>query len=95
MALTLYFAPGASSMAVHIALYEAGAAFDARPVSFAKKEQHEAAFLSINPLGQVPVLVIDGRPLTEVAGCLFYIARAFPDAKLLPGDAGGDAQAVS
>src|ERR1700742_1041969 len=95
MALTLYFAPGASSMAVHIALYEAGAAFDARPVSFAKKEQHEAPFLSINPLGQVPVLVIDGRPLTEVAGCLFYIARAFPDAKLLPGDAEGEAQAGS
>ena len=32
--LTLYFAPGSSSMAVHIALHEIGVAFDGRPVSF-------------------------------------------------------------
>jgi glutathione S-transferase len=93
--LALYFAPGASSMAVHIALHEAGAVFEARPVSFAKKEQHEPWFRALNPLGQIPVLMIDGRPLTEVAGCLLYTARTFPDAKLLPGDAEGDAQVVS
>jgi glutathione S-transferase len=93
--LTLYFAPGASSMAVHIALQEAAAAFEAQPVSFAKKEQREPWFQAINPLGQIPVLMIDSRPLTEVARCLFYIAREFPDAKLLPGDAEGDAQVVS
>ncbi|HEY1711007.1 MAG TPA: glutathione S-transferase family protein [Rhizomicrobium sp.] len=93
--LTLYFAPGASSMAPHIALHETGAAFEARPVSFATKEQREPAYLALNPLGQVPTLVIDGRPLTEVAGCLFYIARAFPAAGLLPGDSEGDARVVS
>jgi glutathione S-transferase len=93
--LALYFAPGASSMAVHIALHEAGAKFEARPISLGRKEQREAWYRAINPLGQVPALLIDGRPLTEVAGCLFYIARAFPEAKLLPGDAEGDAQAVS
>jgi glutathione S-transferase len=43
--LALYFAPGASSMAVHIALHEAGAAFEARPVSLARQEQRSAAFL--------------------------------------------------
>jgi len=31
--LTLYFSPGSSSMAVHIALHEVGAAFEARPFS--------------------------------------------------------------
>jgi glutathione S-transferase len=32
----------------------------------------------------VPTLLIEGRPLTEVAGILFYLARRFPDAGLLP-----------
>src|SRR6185295_19226393 len=82
--LTFYFAPGSSSMAVHIALHEVGAPFEARPISFAKKDQRLPEFLAINPEGKVPTLLIDGRPLTEVAGCLIYLARRFPEAGLLP-----------
>ncbi len=93
--LTLYFAPGSSSFAAHIALHEVGAAFESRPLSFAKGEQRAPAYLALNPEGKVPTLVIDGRPLTEVAGILFYLARAYPQAALLPGDAEGEAQAVS
>jgi glutathione S-transferase len=93
--LTLYFAPGASSMAAHIALHEVGAAFEAIPVSFGKGEQKTPQFLAFNPVGQVPVLVIDGRPLTEVAGILFYLAKAYPEAGLLPDDAEGQARVVS
>jgi glutathione S-transferase len=94
--LTLYFVPGASSMAVHIALHEIGAPFEARPISFAKKEQRAPDFLALNPEGKVPTLLIDGRPLTEVAAILFYLAKRFPEAALLPeGDIETDAQAVS
>jgi glutathione S-transferase len=94
--LTLYFWPGASSMAVHIALHEIGIVFEARPVSFARKEQRMPDFLALNPEGKVPTLVIDGRPLTEVAAILFYLAKRFPDAALLPeGDIEADAQAIS
>jgi glutathione S-transferase len=84
--LTLYFAPGASSMAPHIALNEIGAPFEARPVSFAKSETRGPEFLAINPEGKVPTLLIDGRPLTEVAGILYYLARAYPEARLMPQD---------
>ncbi|MBR0799782.1 glutathione S-transferase family protein [Bradyrhizobium jicamae] len=84
--LTLYFAPGASSMAVHIALHEVGAAFEARPMSFKRNDMRSPDFLALNPVGQVPTLLIDGRPLTEVAAILFYLARRFPDADLLPRD---------
>ena len=84
--LTLYFAPGASSMAPHIALHEAGAAFEAVPVSFQRNETRSAAFLAVNPEGKVPTLVIDGRALTEVAGILYYLARRFPEARLMPTD---------
>jgi len=94
--LTLYFAPGSSSMAAHIALHEVGIAFDAKPMSFKNDDMHAAEFLKLNPEGKVPTLLIDGRPLTEVAAILFYLARRFPDARLLPlGDIEAEAQAIS
>ena len=94
--LTLYFAPGASSMAVHIALHEIGVPFEAQPLSFARSELHAPGFLALNPEGKVPTLLIDGRPLTEVAAILFYLAKRFPVAALLPeGDIETDAQAIS
>jgi glutathione S-transferase len=94
--LTLYFAPGASSMAPHIALNEIGVPFEARPVSFARDETRAAAFLAVNPEGKVPTLLIDGRVLTEVAGVLWYLARAYPAARLAPaGDPEAEAHVVS
>jgi glutathione S-transferase len=94
--LTFYFSPGSSSMAVHIALHETGAPFEARPLSLADKDTRKPEFLAINPNGKVPTLLIDGRVLTEVAGCLFYLARAYPAAELLPAnDPEAEAQVVS
>jgi glutathione S-transferase len=94
--LTFYFAPGSSSMAVHIALHETGAPFEARPMSFATKDMQKPEFRAINPNGKVPTLLVDGRVLTEVAGCLFYLARTYPNANLLPvDDPEADAQVVS
>jgi glutathione S-transferase len=93
--LTLYFCPGASSMAPHMALHEVGEPFEARPISLAKREQRTPEFLAINPEGKVPTLLIDGRVLTEVAGILFYLAKRFPAVGLLPTDIEGEAQAVS
>lgn len=94
--LVLYFAPGASSMAPHIALHEAGADFEPHPISFRRDENRTPAFLALNPEGKVPVLTIDGRPLTEVAAILYYVARAFPDARLMPwGDTVAEAAVIS
>ncbi|MGD0865246.1 MAG: glutathione S-transferase N-terminal domain-containing protein [Rhizomicrobium sp.] len=96
MTLRLYFAPGASSMAPHIALHETGAPFEAQPVSFFKNENRTPEYLALNPEGTVPLLLIDGRPLTEVAAILYYLARRFPDAGLLPRDEPeAEAQAIS
>ena len=94
--LTLYFAPGSSSMAPHIALHEVGATFEARALSWARREYRDPAYLAINPEGKVPTLLVEGRPLTEVAGILFYLARRFPEAGLLPDDdPEAEAQVVS
>lgn len=93
--LTLFFAPGSSSMAPHIALHEVGAPFESRPLSFANGEHRAAAYLALNPEGKVPTLLIDGRVLTEVAAILFYLARRFPSASLIPEDLEEQAQALS
>lgn len=82
--MTLYLAPGSSSMAPHIALREIGEAFEIRAISFFRKENRAEAYLALNPEGKVPTLTTDGRPLTEVAAILFYLAKRFPHSRLLP-----------
>jgi glutathione S-transferase len=94
--LTLYFSPGASSMAPHIALHEVGVPFDTVPLSLRKHENRAPAYLALNPEGKVPTLVIDGRPLTEVAAILYFLARRYPEAGLMPsGDPEAEAHVVS
>jgi len=94
--LTFYFAPGSSSMAPHIALQEVGVPYEQRPMSFKSGELRRPEYLALNPEGKVPTLVIDGRPLTEVAAILYYLARGYPAAGLLPkDDPEAEAQAIS
>jgi glutathione S-transferase len=94
--LTLYLAPGSSSMAPHIALHEIGIAFEPRWLSFASEEQHSPAYLALNPEGKVPTLLLDGRVLTEVAGILYYLARRYPEAGLWPeGGIEAEAQTIA
>jgi glutathione S-transferase len=94
--LTLYFSPGSSAMATHIALHEIGVPFETKLVSLAKGEQHSPEYRAINPEGKVPTLLIDGRVLTEVAATLYYLARRYPEAKLWPeGGIEEEAQAIS
>jgi len=95
--LTLYFSPGSSAMATHIALYEVGVPFEAKLTSLHENAHQRPEYLAINPEAKVPTLVIDGRPLTEVAATLWYLARRYPEAGLLPqqGDIEGEARVIS
>jgi glutathione S-transferase len=93
--LVFYYSPGSSSLAVHIALNEIGAPFEARPVLVATKETRKPEFLAINPEGKVPSLLIDGQLLTEVLAIVFYLGEKYPQAKLLPESLEGKAQALS
>ena len=95
--LTLYFSPGSSAMATHIALYEVGVPFEAKLTSLHEEAHKAPAYLAVNPEAKVPTLVIDGRPLTEVAATLWYLARSYPEAGLLPqqGDIEAEARVIS
>src|SRR5262249_58535127 len=62
--MTLYYAPGACSMAAHIVLEESGEKYQPQQVDLAGGEQRTEAYLKINPQGRVPVLRLDnGEPL--------------------------------
>ena len=84
--LTLYTAPGSCSRASHIALEESGLDFDIRLVDFARADQRQPAFLSINPKGRVPALATDQGVLTESPAILAYIAALAPSGLLAPVD---------
>ncbi|WP_026618601.1 glutathione S-transferase [Ensifer sp. WSM1721] len=82
--LKLFYTPGTCSLASHIALEEAGAAYEAHRIDFSKAEQTKPEYLAINPKGRVPALVTDRGILTETPAILAYIAQSFPEARLAP-----------
>lgn len=87
--LTLFYAAGASSMAPHILLHEAGVPFRAERVDLASKTWTDGDYNLINPKSYVPALRLeDGDMLTECLVILTYIADLAPAKTLLapPGD---------
>jgi glutathione S-transferase len=91
--LTLYYAPGACSMAAHIVLEESGEKYEAKRMDLAKGEQRTEAYLKIHPLGRVPALLLDnGEPLTENTAILPYLGKRFG---LWPKDPIAEAKALS
>jgi len=76
--LTLFYGPGACSMASHIVLEESGEKYESRRMDLPKGEQRTPEYLKINPLGRVPALKRDdGSPLTEKTPILPYLGKRF------------------
>jgi glutathione S-transferase len=91
--ITLFYAPGACSMAAHIVLEESGEKYEGKRMDLSKGEQRTEAYKKIHPLGRVPALLLDnGEPLTENTAILPYLGKRFG---LWPKDAIAEAQALS
>ena len=82
--LKLYYAPGTCALATHIALEEAGAAYEAIRVDFGSQAQRSAEYLAVNPKGRVPALATEHGTLTETPALLIFVAQRFPAAELAP-----------
>lgn len=84
--MKLYYAPGACSLASHIALRELGLPFEAVRVDLgSKKTQDGGDYAALNPKGYVPALQLDdGAVLSEGPAILQYLADRKPEAKLAP-----------
>lgn len=93
--LTLYYSPGACSTASHITLEESGAKYEPTQVLLAKGEQKTESYLKINPRGKVPALRVDDSIITENVAIMTFVARRFPEAKLMPTDPLGEARCLS
>lgn len=84
--MKLYYAPGSCSLAPRIALQEAGLPYEAVRVDLKALTLADGTdFKTINPLGYVPLLVLDdGQWLLENAAILQYIADLVPEKQLAP-----------
>lgn len=65
-------------------LTERRLSFASHYVDLPRLEQHSPEFLRLNPSGQVPVLVHNGRAMTETGLLLQYLEEAFPGPPLMP-----------
>jgi glutathione S-transferase len=78
--------PASNSLKVLQALHEKNVAFESHYVNLGKFEQHDPAYLAINPAGQVPALRHDGRVLTESTVINEYVDQVFDGPALRPDD---------
>jgi len=84
--MKLYYSPGACSLSPHIALREAGIAFEAVKAPTKTHQLDDGTdYYTINPLGYVPLLELDdGTRLREGPAIVQYIADQAPTKNLAP-----------
>jgi glutathione S-transferase len=83
--IILYHVPQSSaSRRVRLCLEEKGIAYEGRLVNMTKLEHHSPEYLKINPLGVVPTMIHDGRPLHESGTICEYLDELYPDPPLRP-----------
>lgn len=86
--LELYhWEPNGSGLKTLVCLHEKGLDFVSHYVDLLAFEQYRPDFLVLNPLAQVPVLVHDGKVLTESQFINEYLDEVFPQAPLRPASA--------
>lgn len=73
-----------ASRRVRLCLEEKGLSYESHVVDMTKMEHHSPEYLKINPLGVIPTLIHDGRPLHESGTICEYLDETFPDPPLSP-----------
>jgi len=73
-----------ASRRVRLCLEEKGLSYESHVVDMTKMEHHSPEYLKINPLGVIPTLIHDGRPLHESGTICEYLDETFSDPPLSP-----------
>jgi len=88
MTITLFGTGGSGSAAVEMALHAAALEYRMVRASSWEPDSNYQELLGVNPLGQIPTLVLDdGTVLSESAAILIHLGLAHPASELLPGAA--------
>lgn len=82
--ITLYHSPFTRSHLIRFALEELGLPHEVRAVDMARGEHKGAAFLDLNPLGQLPVLVDGSLVLREAAAIALHLGDQMAEHRLAP-----------
>jgi glutathione S-transferase len=90
----LYYSPGACSMAIHAVLNELNQKVELKPVSLQNGDTRTPEYLKMNPRGQVPLLLVDGKPMVEGAAMITYLCDTHGPTELLPAKGWERAQAL-
>jgi glutathione S-transferase len=89
MSYTIFGDKGSGAFSAEAVLAEAGAPYEFHFISLEKNEQKKPEFLAINPSGKMPALRLpEGEVITESSAILLTVADHFPNARLLPPQAG-------
>ena len=81
-----------ASRRVRLCLEEKGLSYESHVVDMTKMEHHSPEYLKLNPLGVIPTLIHDGRPLHESGTICEYLDETYPDPPLRPDTPYGRAQ---
>ncbi|WP_347987050.1 glutathione S-transferase N-terminal domain-containing protein [Methylomonas sp. AM2-LC] len=93
--MKFFMTPGSCSTGIHILLEELELIFEVQIVNLLAGDQNAPDYLAINPKASIPVLLRDdGSALTEFQAIAYWLARSYPKAQLLPGEANADSRAI-
>ena len=86
MNLHLYYCPGTCSFVPHVALElvkeSSGQNFDGTVINLKNGEHLKPEYKAINPRGQVPALIVDGKLITQVMAITGFLHDSFPKAQI-------------
>jgi glutathione S-transferase len=82
--ITLYFNRFSRATRVRWMLEELGVPYDVVRIDMGKGEHKSPSYLEIHPLGKLPAVVVDGKPMIESLAIVQYLAAHFPEKGLGP-----------
>jgi glutathione S-transferase len=93
--MKFYMTPGSCSTGIHILLEELELVFEVYLVNLMAGDNQRPENLAVNPKATIPTLVRDdGSVITEFQAIAWWLARAYPRAKLLPDDVEGEVRVI-